>query len=219
MREKLIIFPFGGNGREAAMTILDGNKTHPRWEIVGFIDDDKAVHDQEFCGVKVLGGKEVLKKFPQAKFLAVPGNPKDYLKRKKIIDALSIPENRFAQVIHPSAVISLDVQIGYNTLIMPNVIISCGAKVGDHCMIFGNSVIAHDSKVSDYCCVGYNVSISGHVALGTNCYIGSGSSIRDHIVVDSGSLVGLGSAVVKNVAAETVVAGNPAKLIRKANKL
>ena len=51
MRKKLIIFPFGGNGREAAAQITSSAALKEEWELVGFVDDDPAARCKEACGV------------------------------------------------------------------------------------------------------------------------------------------------------------------------
>ena len=183
MPDRLIIFPFGGNARESLLTILDINKKNKKWDVLGFIDDDSSSWGKECCGVKVLGGQEVIKEFQDVKILAVPGNPNDYLKRQEIIDRLEIDNNHFATIIHPSVTVSPDTILGYNTIIMSNVVVSCGVNIGNHCVVLPNSVIAHDCIVGDYCCIGSNVTISGNVALGSNCYVGSGVSMRDNMKI------------------------------------
>ena len=215
MPDRLIIFPFGGNARESLLTILDINKKNKKWDVLGFIDDDSSSWGKECCGVKVLGGQEVIKEFQDVKILAVPGNPKDYLKRQESINRLETVNTHFATIIHPSVTISPDSILGYNTIIMSNVVISCGANIGNHCVVLPNSVIAHDCIVGDYCCIGSNVTISGNVALGSNCYVGSGASMRDNIKIGENTLIGLGSNVISNFASGVVVAGNPAKRLRE----
>jgi sugar O-acyltransferase (sialic acid O-acetyltransferase NeuD family) len=216
MSKKLIIYPFGGNARESLITILEINRIKKEWDVVGFVDDDPSTWKKDCCGIKVLGGREVFGRFPDAYVLAVLGNPNNYLKRKSIIESLGIDISRFATIIHPSVVISPDSEIGYNTLLMPNIVVSCAVKIGNHCVILPNTVISHDSKVGDYCLIGSNVTISGEVTIGSICYIGSGSKIRDNISVGQKSLVGLSSNVVSDVEEGVVVAGNPARVIRKA---
>jgi len=215
MPKKLILFPYGGNAREALMAIEAINKVQKTWEVVGFIDDDVSAWDKKLNGIKVLGDRDVLKKFPNVHILAVPGNPKNYLKRKEIIDSLRIEKSRFANVIHPSAAVSSDVKMGYNTLIMAHVIISCSVFVGNHCVILPNTTIAHDTQIGDYCCIGSNVAISGSVVIESNCYIGSGTNIRENITIGEKSLVGLGANVVSDVQKRVVIVGNPAKPMRK----
>lgn len=218
MSKKLILFPFGGNAREALLSVLAINEVKKQWDILGFLDDESSLHGMCSCGIEVLGGRKLLKKHSDAQVLAVPGNPDNYLKRKGIIGALGIKETFFATIIHPTVSVSPDAKIGHNTIIMPNCVISCGAQVGNHCVILPNSVISHDSTLGDYSMIGSNVSISGNVNIGPECYIGAGTKIRDRISIKEKSLIGLGSNVVSDIEKGVVAAGNPARVMRKVRK-
>jgi sugar O-acyltransferase (sialic acid O-acetyltransferase NeuD family) len=213
MAKEILLFPFGGNARESLISILAINNVKREWNILGFIDDDPSLLGKDCCGVKVIGGREILRDISGSYILALPGNPKNYLKRKDIIDSLNLESSRFTTIIHPSAKITADSKIGYNTIIMPNVVISCGVSIGNHCIVLPNTVISHDSIVGDYCCVGSNVAISGYVVIGSNCYIGSGANIKENIHIGRGTLIGLGSNVISNIEENSVVVGNPAKFL------
>jgi len=218
MPEKLILFPFGGNSREALLSVLAVNARKKTWDIAGFIDDDPATHGKECFDVKVLGGREVLKRFSKAKVLAVPGNPDNFLKRRDIIDSLKLDVDRFAKIIDPSVTLSPDAKVGCNTILMSNVFISCGVTIGKHCVILPNTVVSHDGSIGDYCCVGSNVSISGNVVVGPMCYIGSGVRMKERITIKKRTLIGLGSNVISDIEEGVVAVGNPAHVIRKAEK-
>ncbi len=216
MRKKLLIFPFGGNGREALLSVFAMNKIKKVWDVAGFVDDDRSLHGNKSCGVRVIGAKEIFKKYPNAYILAVPGNPNNYLARKGIIESLKIGKSRFATVIDPSSVVSPDAVIGCNTVIMSGVFIGPGVEIGNHCVILPNTVISHDSVIDDWCLIGSNAAISGAVKIGPMSYIGSGAKIRGGISVGRGSLVGLGSVVIDDIKNGVVAAGNPARILRKA---
>jgi UDP-2-acetamido-3-amino-2,3-dideoxy-glucuronate N-acetyltransferase len=47
--------------------------------------------------------------------------------------------------------------------------------------------------------------------------VGSGATILCNVTVGEGALVGAGSVVTKDVPAHSVVAGNPARVLRKLN--
>lgn len=215
MPKKILIFPFGGNARESIISILAINKIKREWDIVGFIDDNPSTWGKICCGIKVIGGKDKLNKFPNARILAIPGNPNNYLKRKRIIEGLRVDDSHFVSIAHPSAIISQDAKIGKNVLIMANVFISCGVKIGDHCVILPNTVISHEAVVGDYCCIGSNVSISGNVRIGQECYIGSGAKIRENIHIGKKTLIGIGSTVISDIKENMVAAGTPCRPIRK----
>ncbi|MBF0385867.1 MAG: acetyltransferase [Candidatus Omnitrophica bacterium] len=215
MLKKIILFPFGGNSREALSTILDINAFKKTWKVIGFIDDDQKNYGREFAKVKVLGGRDVLLKYKDAFVLALPGNPSTFLKRAETVESLKIPAKRFPTIIHPSAVISKEAVIGVNTLIMPNVVVSCSSSVGNHCVILPNTTISHDCFIGDLCSLGSNVSVAGYCRIEQKCYIGTGASLRDRVKIGSGTQVGMGSNVVSDIPGGVIAYGNPAKIIRK----
>jgi acetyltransferase-like isoleucine patch superfamily enzyme len=56
--------------------------------------------------------------------------------------------------------------------------------------------------------------IPGTIIIGDDVWIGSNSIILPGVCIESHSIIGAGSVVTKNVAAFTVVAGNPARVIK-----
>jgi len=211
----LLLFPFNGNTREAVTVIDCLNQQNKQWNLLGFIDDDPATWNKSFQGHKVLGGREQLAKHSQAKILAVPGRAENYLQRKRIIDSLDVEKSRFTILTHPKAAISKDTTIGYNTLIMAGVVTTANVAIGNHCAILPNSVLSHDVKMGDYCLMGSNVSVSGSVVIHPQCYLGSGCKVMHEIEIAEGTLIGLGSVVLKSTRPHTVLAGNPAKVLRE----
>jgi maltose O-acetyltransferase len=51
------------------------------------------------------------------------------------------------------------------------------------------------------------------ISIGAHCFIGMNAMILPGVSVGPGSIVGAGSVVTKDVPADTVVAGNPAKIV------
>lgn len=205
----LLLFPCNGNAVEA-LDCLDES-----WDCLGFVDDAPAKWGSTVSGVRVMD-RSALDRWPEARVLAVPGGPSSYLNRRAVIEGLSIEEERHAQVIHPKAIVSPHVSIGRNSLIMAGVVLTSNVVVGHHCCILPNSVVHHDSTVGDWTLIGAGVVVAGEVTIGRNCYIASGSNVMNGLDIGDEALVGLGSNVVRNVAAGTRVAGNPARELREA---
>lgn len=211
----LLLFPFNGNAREAITTIETINEKKKQWNILGFFDDDKNNMKREIQGYHLLGQRDILDRYPQAKVLAVPGSSETHLQRRKIINSLNIPKERFATIIHPDSSISHDTKIGFNTLIMAGVVTTSNVTIGNHCVILPNTVISHDSVIKDYCLVGSNVTVSGRVVLEELCYIGSGTRFIQDICIGEGTLAGIGSVILKSTEPYSVVVGVPARFLRK----
>ena len=93
---------------------------------------------------------------------------------------------------------SAEVTIGDNTMIATNVQI---------CTPFHPITPEERLKPDNEC--------AKSIIIGKNCWIGAGAIILPGIIIGDGSTVGAGSVVTKNVPERTVVAGNPAKIIKK----
>jgi sugar O-acyltransferase (sialic acid O-acetyltransferase NeuD family) len=207
MKKKLLIFPFNGNGIEALDCLSD------QFDFIGFIDDTIEKHgNSNFLGIDVFN-RDAINKYKDAFILAVPGSPASFLIRDNIINSLNVPIERFAQVIHPSAVVSKYASIGFNVLIMENVVIKAGASIGNHICILPNTAIHHDSKINDFSLIGANVTIAGFTTIGSQCYIGSGSSIINNISIGEKTIVGIGTNVIRSFESHSKLIGNPAKSI------
>jgi acetyltransferase-like isoleucine patch superfamily enzyme len=90
-----------------------------------------------------------------------------------------------------------------------NVQIGAGAKL---------LVGSHDSDDPDIP-ITQQLRTSQGVALGDNVWIGASATILDGVTVGSGSIVGAGSVVNKDVPPESVVLGNPARVIQNRRKV
>ncbi|MDB0601498.1 hypothetical protein PL373_10140 [Tenacibaculum maritimum] len=75
--------------------------------------------------------------------------------------------------------------------------------------------IAHGVKVGRNSVIIANAMIAGSVNIGENSWIAPSSSIINKKNIGDNVLVGLGAVVTKNVENDVIVAGNPAKFIRK----
>jgi acetyltransferase-like isoleucine patch superfamily enzyme len=112
-----------------------------------------------------------------------------------------------------------------------------GAFIGKNCKISSHSFICEGVHIEDNVFVGHNVTfINDRFPRATNAdgslqtdadwhveetrikkgaSLGSSVTILCGITVGENAIVGAGSVVTKDVAANTIVAGNPAKVIKK----
>jgi sugar O-acyltransferase (sialic acid O-acetyltransferase NeuD family) len=188
-----------------ALAVINGNI-----RVLGFLDDAEASQGTNVAGYPVLGRIGDAARFPQAHFVNGIGSPKSYRIKPDII--ARVAAKHWATIIHPTAVVSRLAQIGQGTVLLANVSIGANARVGSHCLVLQNSVVSHDTVVGDCTAIASAVCISGGCVIGANAYIGSNVSIRDGIRISAGALIGIGSVVVKDVPAETVAYGNPARI-------
>jgi NDP-sugar pyrophosphorylase family protein len=86
-------------------------------------------------------------------------------------------------------------------------------KIGSGCAIAWNTNIL-DANIHELIVDGVPQPRSQHVTIGDNVWVGTGATILPGVTIGDGSVVGAGSVVTSDVPAKTVVAGNPARIIR-----
>ena len=127
-------------------------------------------------------------------------------------------------------------EIGDETKIGAFVEIQKNATVGKRCKISSHTFVCEGVTIEDNVFVGHNVAFindsypratSGdqlqteadwkveRTVVKKGASIGSGSTILANITIGENALVGAGSVVTKDVPANTIVAGNPARVLRK----
>ena len=99
------------------------------------------------------------------------------------------------------------VVIMYNCLMMAagTITIEDDAQVAANVQLISNNHDIHDRQILT----------CKPVVLKKNCWIGAGASILPGVTVGENAIVGAGSVVTKDVEANTIVAGNPAKVIKR----
>ncbi|MBO0948274.1 acetyltransferase [Fibrella forsythiae] len=208
MENPVLIFGAGNLGL-TALDIFQRNSV----VVYGFLDDDKALHGQEFGVVPVLGDTDddgFLKLIGQKteSFVAIS----DGRVRKKLVKLLN--ERRKTQpvnAIHDTAIISSLATIGHGNLIAARVTVNPMAIVGQHCVLLAGAIIDTRAAIGDYVQVGPGAVINSGVTLEEGAYIGTGAVLVAGVTVGKGARVGAGSVVVENVPANATIFGNPAK--------
>jgi len=211
---KVVIVGAGGFGKEVLWALLEHNKNLKKYDIMGFLDDDKNKQDQIISGKKVLGNTEwaLKNKIENTKYVIAIGNGKT---RKKIINKIKKKDDEFLTVIHPSTIISDSVIIGKGTVVQAGTIITVDVKIGGHCRIDTNCTIAHDSKISDFVDLSPGVHINGNNKIQTGAFVGSATTTKENISIGKWSVIGAGTVLLEDVSDLSMYVGVPGKLKKK----
>ena len=146
------------------------------------------------------------------------GNPRNFTARRRIVERLGLPGDRYATVVHPSAVVGAGSTVGAGSVLLAGTVLTADVEVGAHVAVMPQAVLTHDDRVSDYATIASGVRLGGGAVLKTGAYVGSGALIREGVTVGEWALVGMGSVVLHDVPPGEVWAGNPARLLRKAEE-
>ncbi|MPQ42271.1 acetyltransferase [Clostridium tarantellae] len=214
----IIIIGSGGVGREVVWIINQINKEEHKYNIVGFIDDDKNKWGKSINGIKVLGGVDFLEKYNEEidtcknTYLVVA--MANYKVKKFIIERLE-DKFSFETIVHPSVYIDETIEIGDGTIIYPGVIMTTNIKVGNHVLISSKCGIGHDTVIKDYVSLLWNVSVSGFDTIEEGVLMGSGSTVIQSKTIGQGAVIGAGAVVIDYVPDNTTSVGIPARVLSK----
>jgi acetyltransferase-like isoleucine patch superfamily enzyme len=151
-------------------------------------------------------------------------------------------EIRSGTVIYASLEIGARFQTGHNVVIREE------TKIGDDCEVWSNSTIDYGCIVGNRVKVHCNVYVAQYTTLEDDVFLAPGVMIANdlhpfctkcmqgptiragarvgisvtvmpHVIIGENALVGAGSVVTSDVPPHTVVAGNPARVIRDVDEL
>src|SRR5215472_13536425 len=170
----IIGFGAGGHARVLLETVLLRNE----FEVIGFVDDNSALHGEQVHGIRVLGGEAILPELfgrgVRHFFLGV-GGVGDNHPRARIFEHLCRFGFRVVNVIHPAAVISKTAALGKGVAIMAGVVVNSGVLIGDNVILNTGVLVDHDCRIGDHVHIAPGVVLSGGVTVGAYSHLGTGS--------------------------------------------
>jgi UDP-perosamine 4-acetyltransferase len=201
---KKILIIGAGNGGEVIVNILSYDKEN---EIIGFLDDNKALHGKQLAGRAVIGGSDKIEELHgQGRFthliISITSNMKV---RKMLFERFRSKGYDFVNAIHPKAHIEPSAKIGTGNIICAFVHIGYGAVIGDDNLLSVNSSIEHHNRVGSHILFGPNCVTSGDVHIGDNCIFGTGIFVEPHIRIGNNVLVASGSIIISHLKEDTIL--------------
>ena len=208
----VIIIGAGGHARVliAALNVLQR-------EIIGILSPDTSLLGQSVAGIRILGDDDKVRDYaPDAiELVNGLGSVSSPEKRKDIYLKFKKDGYLFASVVHPSAMITEDLHLGEGAQIMAGAIIQTGCVIGDNALINTGAILDHDCIIGNHTHIVPGAVLSGDVQVGDMAHIGTAATIIQGIKIGDGAIIGAGAVVIKDIPANVMAAGVPARLIEK----
>lgn len=202
----VLIYGVGGHSK----VVVDVVERQEEYRVVGFLDDNPGLWGKDILGYRVLGDFSALINKGLLRHPVVIAIGDNQVRARLAVKLKDIGCS-FARIIHPSAQIARNAQIGPGTMIMANVAINPGTRIGAHTIVNTGATVDHDCIVYDFVHISPAAVLAGNVVVGEGAHIGMACSVLPNVQIGEHSILGAGAVVTRNIAAGVTAFGVPAK--------
>jgi sugar O-acyltransferase (sialic acid O-acetyltransferase NeuD family) len=213
---KLMIYCAGGAGREIYDLAERINAQNNQWGSIEFIDDVRIESKYYGCDVHTFSYMENIKNKKDHQFVIAIGEP---LLRESLWNKITDRGFGPVSLIDPTAIISKTAKIGKGVLIQSFVMISSDTDIKDNVFFQSGSGIGHDTVISEHTVICPLSVIAGNCIVGKRSFIGIGAAIKEKTTIGDDVIVGMGTAVYRNVKTNSVIIGNPGRVVKRSESM
>ena len=203
MSDPVIVIGSGGHAKVVIEALLRSGRT-----VAGRTDRDPARCAEDMQAVPFLGDDDAVAAHGPASVELANGigSTGDPTRRVAVFDGFRARGFRFARVIHPSAVVAADAEIGEGAQIMAGVIVQPGCRIGANAILNTGARIDHDCRIGEHVHIAPGAVLCGGVTVGARSHVGAGAVVIQSVCIGEGCLIAAGS-----VAARAVPSGSRGK--------
>jgi sugar O-acyltransferase (sialic acid O-acetyltransferase NeuD family) len=209
----LKIYLLGAANPETVRMIRAVERSTPKVEFAGLLDNDPKKKGTDFYGYPVLGGLELVEslKGDDVGFVnLITGNTRV---RHDTTDQVLAAGGKLTNFIHPSIDLTMT-RLGVGLYLQEGVLLQAEVELGDNTSIHIGAVIGHETQIGQSVFIAHAVSVSGVCQIGDGTFIGTNATVLPRTTIGRWVTVGAGAVVIKDVPDYAVVVGNPAKIIK-----
>ena len=204
---------------DGAVQLIDALTKVPRQKAVMLLDDNKSLHGKTVAGVPVVGDisyEQIESYHKEGRFdAAIISISTSVAFRAKVFENLQLRGVPFANVIHPSVCIGINVSIGSGNIILAFCHIGACVKIKNNNFISAYCSIEHHSILASHSSFGPGVITSSRVIIGDKVRFGTGIFIEPHVTIGEEALIGSGCIVCKDIPSHTVAKNKINYLLKK----
>lgn len=209
-KNPILIYGFGGFGREIACLIQSINRHQQQWQLVGFIDDGIPKGTTNEYG-KVLGDISLLQHITEPTALVIAIASPQII--EKITKSITNSNIYYPNIIAPDVLFfdKGNFSAGQGNIITFGCRMSCNVSIGNFNILNGQISFGHDVSIGNYNVMMPETRISGESTIGNHNFFGVRSLVLQGIKIGNNTRIGASSVVMRNTKDNHLYMGNPAK--------
>ncbi len=205
MSGPVVVFGASGHGKVVCEILTASGVV-----VLGFVDDEPSRTGTTLLGLPVLGTSAWL----EGKQAEVALGVGDNLARERVVERIIRAGGTLRTAIHPHASVSPSAIVGDGTAVMARAVINADASLGRAVIVNTAAVIEHDVVVGDFAHVSPNATMGGGARLGRSSQLGIGGTMLPRVCVGDMTIVGGGAVVPRDLPANVIAMGVPARVTR-----
>lgn len=215
INKPVIIIGGTGHGCIIEACIKDNRQRYNdfEWNIAGFCND----YDTEVDGFPVLGKiADIPRLLDEGYYFAwgihlIGRN----VKTSKIFEAIHIPDNRWATIIHHTAFIDNTVVIEPGVFVMFNAYIAPRTHIGKCTMIKANTNIGHDVTIGAISHIAMGATVVSCSNIGYCSDVAVSSTVLANKTIGNFAMLGASSLLTHDIPNNQIYAGVPARYLKE----
>lgn len=117
-------------------------------------------------------------------------------------------------VTHPDASVCGSAILGAGTQVLAGTVIAADVRFGEAGIVNHRALVDHECILGNGVHIAPGATLCGCINVGDNVMIGAGAVILPRLKIGENSLIGAGAVVTRDVPANSIVKGNPARVSR-----
>jgi len=210
---RVLILGAGGHGRVVLDILLQAG----RYQVVGFLDNNPAIHGRRVDGIPCYGGIGELERLHgELDIAGVVVAIGDNGSRRGLARQVESAGIELMSAIHPSATVANNATVGRNVVIAAGVVVCAHCQIGDSTILNTGCIIDHQSMIGEGSHICPGVRIAGRVKVESGVFVGIGATVIPNVTLGCECIVGAGTVVIEDVPPMATVVGVPARPIKLA---
>ena len=197
----VIVLGAGGHAKVVVDLLVKLERT-----VLAAVEPSAPVGEHKLLGFAVRGEDAVLSYAPHEVDLALGiGMPSEdpiagLSERRRVAARFEARGYGFPSLVHPSAVVASDCNIGAGAQVMAGVVLQASCSVGAFAIVNTRASADHDCDLGEGCHLAPGAILGGGVRVGRETLIGIGAAVLQGLSIGAGVLIGGGAMVIANVA-------------------